>query len=142
MLYKELKEIQAKELNEFTSKYCFWAFGREQLNKKLQELGITEEELQKNYVSFYGGAIRADKAAEYRKIAEKHNQQLAENMKDFDFARSAFLYELNNHEYGYTYNGIPALDALNLTIQEVADNLTLNRAYCEACEQIKDTSEY
>ena len=50
MTFKEFKEMQAKELNEFTHKYCFWAFSRDQLNKKLQELGITEEELQKKYV--------------------------------------------------------------------------------------------
>ncbi len=142
MLYTEFKEIQAKELNEFTSKYCFWAFSRDQLSKKLQELGITEEEMQKKYISFYGGAIRADKVAEYKKLADKHRRQLSENMKNSDFAYSAFLYELNNHEYGYTYNGIPAVEALNLTIHEVADNLTLNRAYRKACEEIKKTSEY
>lgn len=138
MLYQDFKKITEKEVNEFTKKYCFWAFGRDQLNKKLQELGITEEELQKNYVSFYGGAIRADKVAEYRKIADKHNQQLKENMKNFDFAYSAFRYELANHEYGYTYDEEPALDALCLTAREVVKNEILNRAFCKAAQEIKN----
>ncbi len=141
MLYSEFKEITARELNEFTKQYCFWAFGRDQLEKKLQELGITEEELQKEYVSFYGGAIRADKVADYNKMADRHDQQLKENMKNFNFAYSAFRCELANHEYGYTYNEEPALNALGLTAREVVENEVLNRAFCKAVQEIKSQEE-
>lgn len=138
MTYQDLKLAQENELNEFTSKYCFWAFGQDQLNKKLAELGITEEELQEKYVGFYGGAMRADKVSEYEELLTRHFNQLQQHLKDTDFALSAFKYELANHEYGYTYDETPALRALGLSARDVADNEVLRNAFVKAVKYIKE----
>lgn len=138
MNYQDFKLAQEKELNEFTSKYCFWAFGQDQLDKKLAELGITEEELQEKYVGFYGGAMRADKVSEYEELSTHHFNQLQEHLKNADFALSAFKYELANHEYGYTYDETPALRALGLSARDVADNEVLRNAFVKAVQDIRE----
>lgn len=138
MTYQDFKLAQEKEVNEFTSKYCFWAFGQDQLNKKLAELGITEEELQEKYIGFHGGAMRADKANDYLELLKRHFNQLQEHLKDADFALAAFKYELASHEYGYTYDETPSLRVLGLSARDVADNEVLRNAFVKAVQDIKE----
>ena len=140
MNYGDFKKKTSEELNAFTKKYCFWAFGRDQLNAKLQELGITEEEMRQKYVGFYGGAILADKVKDYEALSDKHFKQLKEYLKDEKFAYSAFRYELSNHEYGYTYDEAPALRALCLTARDVSENETLRRAFVKAAADVKEAT--
>lgn len=131
--YKELSEKLNKPVQDFISKHAFWVFGETQLNEKLKELGITKEQLQKDYVSFFGGAIKKDKVQEYRRISNKATNDLIEALKaDFDLAKDAFNYELNNHECFYTGRFSEALNAIGLTIKEVNENETLLKAFKEA----------
>lgn len=47
-----------------------------------------------------------------------------------------FCYELANHEYGYTYDLDPTLDALGLTIEEVRQNERLLHGLEEARKEV------
>ena len=98
--YKELKEKNSKELDEFISKNCFWAFSYEQLAKKLKELNITREEFESNYQDFIGGGfIRRDKVEEYNNIAERTSKNMRNMLlENFEFAKDAFMYQMNNYE--------------------------------------------
>lgn len=139
MTYKEWKEKISNELNEFVNTNCVWAFNPEQFKEALTKLNITKDEFHRQYTGFIGGgAIRKDKVTEWEKITEKQTHELRELLKDEDFAYTAFRYELNNYEYGYTYNETPALDALGLTVNDVADTPHLNRAFCKAATEIKE----
>ena len=131
--YKELKEELDKPVQDHISKYAFWAFGEKQLNEKLTELGITKEELQQNYVSFFGGAMRADKVKEYRQLADNSINKMIEALKaNYELAKDAFNYEMNNHECFYTSRFSDALNAIGITMQEVQADETLKRAYTDA----------
>lgn len=139
MKYKEWNEQRIKDVNDFVNANCIFAFGPEQLKQALKEHNLTEEQFQAEYVAFYGGgAIREDKVKEYESMSQRHFDDLQEKMKDFDFAYSAFYYELSNHEYGYTYDETDALIDLGLTPKQIAENQILNRAFCKAAQEVKN----
>lgn len=52
------------------------------------------------------------------------------------FIYQMFLYELNNHEYGYTGDTEEALDALGYTAEEVVADDRLNRGITLAHQKI------
>lgn len=140
MTYNEYKEQTTKELNEFTEKNCIWAFSDEQLKEALQEKNITRDDFDKNYTGFIGGgAIRKDKVKEFNEMCERHNNKLKELMQDFKFAYDSIYYELANHEYGYTYDETDALASLGLSISDIVNNPTLNKAFCKAATEIKNS---
>lgn len=138
MKYKEYKEIMSKEINEFVDANCIWAFGKEQLEQALKERNLTQEQFNNEFCGFIGGgAIRKDKVKEYLEICEKQNAKLKELLNDEQFACDALYYELANHEYGYTGNETPALETLGLTADDIVDNPVLNRAFCQAVQEIR-----
>lgn len=140
MTYKEYKENITQEINDFTKKYCIWAFSQKQLDEALKEHNLTEKEFQDNYCSFFGGgAIRQDKVQEYLELTKRQDEELKELMKDEQFAYEALYYELTNHEYGYTYDATDTLASLNLTAEDIEKNQVLNRAFCKAANEIKES---
>ena len=54
------------------------------------------------------------------------------HMKDFDFLKSAFRYELANHEFCITYELDDTLDALLLTYEQVNSDPVMKKALLEA----------
>ena len=131
-LYKEFKEKQQKEINEFTSKYMIFAFSKEQLNAKLKELNLTEEEFYDQYYSYAGGAIRKADWELWVNLCIKHNSELKQTMAINEaFAIEAFEYEFYNHEV-YIGDTLDALQALHLEWKDILANKKLYKAYCIA----------
>lgn len=131
--YKEFREETYKELNDFIGKNCVWAFGREQTQAKLKELGLTEQEFVNQYVGFMGGAMRKDKVKEYAEISRKAHETLVNALKsNYELAKDAFNYELHNHECFYTSRFSDAFNALGLTDDEVNNDEILLKAFKEA----------
>ena len=135
--YKELKEKNSKELDEFISKNCFWAFSYEQLAKKLKELNITREEFESNYQDFIGGGfIRRDKVEEYNNIAERTTKSMRNMIfKDPEFAKDAFMYQMNNYECFISDDYDNAKSALGLTDKDINSNPMLLEAWNNAKEE-------
>lgn len=135
--YKEFKENNSKELDEFISKNCFWAFSKEQLAEKLKELNITREEFESNYQNFIGGGfIRRDKVEEYNNIVE-HMSRNKRNLlfENFEFAKSAFMYEMNNYECFISDDYDKVKSALGLTNKDINNNPMLVKAWNSAREE-------
>ena len=63
-------------------------------------------------------------------------------MKDYNFALSAFIYELANHEYNITYDYDSTLEALNLTDEEIDNSDVLFKAFKEARKTVIENSIY
>ena len=135
--YKELKKKNSKELDEFISKNCFWAFSKEQLGEKLNELNITREEFESNYQDFIGGGfIRRDKVEEYNNIAERTTKSMRNMIfKDPEFAKDAFMYQMNNYECFISDDYDNAKSALGLTDKDINSNPMLLEAWNNAKEE-------
>lgn len=102
MTYKEYKDKRQKDCNALPIRF---AFSDEQFEKCLAEMGLTssKEDLDK-LVSLPGGGfcLKTD-LPKVDAFVESDN--LSELMKDKDFARSAFNYEMWNHEYAINMQG-------------------------------------
>ena len=134
--YKQMNNRHQQEVNDFPIGF---AFSQDQLKKELERLGVTKDEV---IGIGYGGFIRKSDRDAYIKMMKKHESEQKEAMQDAKFAYSAFLYELNNHEYNYTGDPTDALIALGLSVDDVVNNPVLNKAYCKAEKQARIEAEW
>ena len=102
MTYKEYKD---KHQTEFNSLPIFYAFSDSQFIEALRERGLTLE--QKDQVTRLSqlGAFCLKKDLPVIKEWLAKPDELAELMKDPDFAFDAFYYEMANHEYHINWEG-------------------------------------
>ena len=116
-LYVELQDKHQAEYNAFP---MIFAFSNEQFNEGLKKLDATPKEI----VSLgYGSYIRKADISDFEKMVTRLNNEKSEMLNNNDrYTYQAFLYELANHEYGYTYDIEPTLQALNLTADQVAND--------------------
>lgn len=132
-LYVELKNKQETEFNSFPIKF---AFSKEQEEKGLEELGLASAD---EAIGIGGGGFirESDKQAFYDMLEkfDKEHTQMLENPK---YVVDMFKYELANHEYGYTYDLEPTLEACGLTIEEVNNNLILKKGLAAALEEYEE----
>lgn len=127
--YTELKARQAKEFGEF--KGIFWAFNGEQFSRGMADIGLTLDD--KDLISSLGagGYILKSSISEFNAMLKRHNEEKNARKKEEQYLFDALVYELNNHEYSYTGDIHPALDALGWDIKDIPTK-TLNRAKKEA----------
>lgn len=138
MKYNEMKERHQKLIDELPLKF---AFSDEQFEKAMIELGLTKKDTDK-VVGIGGGGFclpeTADKLIEYYKQFEKEE---AKAFKDDDFLRSAFEYELANHEYIITYELEDTLRALNISKEEYNKNERYKKIMKEAIKNYEKEME-
>lgn len=113
--YQQQKQRHAKEFGNFEG--IFFAFSASQLEEGLLKVQATSKEI----VSIgMGGFLRKDKVGLFDKLIErqaKERKELRANEKELV---NAIAYELANHEYCITGDPQDALDALGLSIKELA----------------------
>ncbi|MBP3707571.1 MAG: hypothetical protein J6J36_03045 [Clostridia bacterium] len=135
-LYLELKNKQQTEFNSFPIKF---AFSREQEEKGLEELGLASAN---EAIGIGGGGFirESDKQAFYDMLErlDKEHTQMLENPK---YVVDMFKYELANHEYGYTYDLEPTLEACGLTEEDIENNLVLKKGLAVALEEYENYEE-
>ena len=126
--YSEMKRRHQNEINEFPMAF---AFNNEQLREALEKLNATLEECVT--ILSIGDIIKKSDVPKYREMCKRQRNELAEAMKDKDFAENAFRYEMDNHEYALNWSGdadiLPCFGYK--TMQEVKD-LGLEDAYIKA----------
>ena len=102
MNYKDYLDNKQKE---FGSLPIFFAFGREQFKKAMEEHGLTEKDTDKIYkLGDTGGFYLRENAPIIREYFNKPDE-LPTLMKDSKFAVDAFYYEMLNHEYHINLQG-------------------------------------
>lgn len=121
--YQVLKEKHQKEFNKFP---FIFAFSNEQFAEGMKKLGLQPTDTDKIYSMGVGCFYRKTDAKELKELMDRHDKEM-KNAMDKDktgegFIYDMFSYELANHEYGYTYDLEPTLDALGLTFDEVNAN--------------------
>lgn len=130
--YKEMRELIQREVNAFP---LFAAFTREQFDEGYKELGLKDSD---RVTHIGGGAyVPSAKMGDFHALFARHDAALAEALKDEAFAYDAFVYELQNHEYGYTWDEEPALDALGLSCADVEGDPVLLSAFVKARDYVR-----
>jgi hypothetical protein len=115
MTYQELKERQQGEINAFP---LLFAFNNKQLQEGCDRLGVVEPETEL-YSIGAGGYVRRADSERFHALVDRLDEELQAAIKDPAFLLDALIYELENHEYCYTGNPAPALNALGLTLAQV-----------------------
>lgn len=132
-IYEEFKERQQKETNSLP---IYFAFGNAQLQERADELGFESiDDMINNVVGIGAGGFC--KKEDYQNIVntfKKHNEELKENLKNDEFLKSAFRYEMSNHEYIITYDIYDTLRALGITLEEYQKSERMQKLFKEAKE--------
>ena len=140
-LYKQLSDKHQSEVNDFLSRYAFFAFSPEQFKEGLARFGISEADAPDKLQEIgAGGFILKDHYNEYNELAERLNNEFQEALRDpetgHQFAVDMFTYELANHEYCYTGDVSETLDALGLEFNDVVSDPVLSSALLEAIQTV------
>ena len=116
--YRQMQERHQKEFNAFPISF---AFNDTQFNEGMNKLGLDPSETDKVVSIGAGGFIRkADMDAfhaMFERITEETHSAFIKN--EDDWAYHAFRYELANHEYSYTGDYEPALEACGFDLDEL-----------------------
>lgn len=136
--YAELRKRQQEEFNALPLGF---AFSRKQFDEMMQEWGLDpEKDLDKLLRIPGGGYIQKKDADLLHQTTERHDAEMAaaiaEDKTGEGFIYEMFLYELDNHEYGYTRDTEDTLDALGYTAEEVLGNPQLKRGIEKAVTEI------
>ncbi len=138
-LYRALQEDQQARCNSFLNKYAFFAFSKDQFDKGLQKLEITEADAGQLVRIPGGGYMLKEHAPAFKQMMQDFNKERLEAMHDTQTGRQftidMFRTELNDHEYSYTGDPAEALEALGYTLEEIFDDPYLLETFKEAARE-------
>ena len=104
--YQQMKARHEREVNEILRKPSFFAaFSDEQFRDGLDAYlaaGYDKADLRRGPA---GTFAHKDTWAEYRRWSDGRDAEIADAMRDHEFAVSAFYGEMCNVEYAYNYDG-------------------------------------
>lgn len=124
--YEEIKNKHQKRVNDFPLDF---AFSNKQFKDMMEKWGLTEKDTDKIVSIDGGGFLRKTDIEEYNKmwteIRKEHKDLIEQDKTGEGYIKDMFIYELENHEYGYTYELDDTLDALELTREQIANSPSL-----------------
>jgi hypothetical protein len=134
-------ELRQKQQEEFNALPLGFAFGNKQFDEMMKKWGLDpEKDLDKIYSIGYGGYVQKKDADLLHKTRARHDAEMqaaiAGDTTGEGFIYEMFLYELDNHEYGYTGDMEDTLDALGYTAAEVLGEPRLKRGIEKAVTEI------
>lgn len=125
-LYDELRHKQQQEVNSFPIGF---AYNDKQFEEQMAKLGLKTTDTNKVVSIGFGGFIRKSDASAFDEMLKRHRKQMekaiAEDKNGTGFVKDMFESELANHEYDYTRDITDTLDALGLTMKEIASKRNL-----------------
>jgi hypothetical protein len=131
-------EVRAKGQNPFNNfEGLFFAFSNEQLAKGMKKLGLTMNDTDKIVSIGHGGFLLKSRREAFKEMMDNGDKIMDEWLKDDDNLLQAFVYELDNHEYCYTYDLEPAVEALGFTMEEVYADKRMAEILLKASEICK-----
>lgn len=137
----EYAELRQRQQAEFDALPLGFAFSQKQFNEMMVGWGLDpEKDLDKILSIPGGGYVQKKDAGLLHQTAERHDAEMAAaiagDTTGEGFIYQMFLYELDNHEYGYTRDTEDTLDALGYTAEEVLGNPRLKRGIEKAVTEI------
>ena len=136
--YAALRERQQEELNALPLGF---AFSQKQFNSMMMEWGLDPEKDVDKIYRIPGGYVQKKDVDLLHQTMERHDAEMAAAIEGDqtgeDFIYEMFLYELDNHEYGYTMDTEDTLDALGYTAAQVLGDPRLKRGLEKAAAEIR-----
>lgn len=134
-------ELRQRQQEEFDALPLGFAFSQKQFNEMMEGWGLDpEKDLDKILRIPAGGYVQKKDADLLHQTVERHDTEMAaaieEDKTGEGFIYEMFLYELDNHEYGYTRDTEDTLDALGYTAEQVLNNPRLKRGIEKAVTEI------
>lgn len=130
--YEEFKNRYQKEINALP---LHFAFSDKQFKDQMNKMGLDpdkKEDMEKLVGIPAGGFMLKDDYPKFEDWSKRQSEEYTEKSKDMSFMYDAFIYEMRNHEYGYTYDDTDFLQALDISQKDLALNKelkeTLDRA--------------
>lgn len=136
--YVELKKKQQEEINRLPLGF---AFGMKQFKEMMEKWGLSVSDTDKILSIGSGGYIQKKDyellLQTFKRHAEERQKAIAEDKTGDGFIYEMFLYELDNHEYGYTHRIDDTLEALGYTIVDIEKNERLEHGLNKAMLEIR-----
>ena len=119
--YKALRDKHQAEVNAFP---MFFAFSDSQFAEGMKKLGLKPTDTNLIYkLGGTGGFYRKSDSQALHDMFARHRKEredaVAADLTGDGYIYDMFDYELANHEYAYTGDLEPTLDALGLTLEQV-----------------------
>ena len=99
--YKEMIDRHQKEIDDFPIGFVY---SDSQLQEALKKVGAKSLD-ECVTVHRCGGILNKKDIPTFNAILKRHKEELHEAMKNPEFARAAFRYEMDNHEYAINWEG-------------------------------------
>jgi len=137
--YKELINIQQKEVNDFP---MFFAFDNDQFKQGMEEFGLAPTDTDKiNKVGGTGGYCLSSDTPRLNEMFIRHKKERQDAI-DADstgegFIYQMFRYELANHEYGYTWDESYTLAILGFSHEDIENSEALKNGLKKAIATFK-----
>jgi predicted DNA-binding antitoxin AbrB/MazE fold protein len=119
--YSAIKRRHQQAIENFEG--IFYAFSDKQFKEGLKKLNLSEGEENKLFKLGSGSFILKDRIKDLEDLLLSNKKELRENLKDEKFLLDALRYELSNHEYSYSGDIYPALDALFLKLEDIPSEI-------------------
>lgn len=138
--YVQLKQKKQEEFNAFPMAF---AFSTEQMKEGLDKLGITKDEA---IGIGAGGFIRKSDLEAFKALVKRWQdaeaEAIANDKTGEGFIKDMFVYELDNHEFGYTGNSEDTVRDLGLTYEKIQSDKVLSRGFDLARKEIMAREDY
>lgn len=134
-------ELRKRQQDEFNAVPLGFAFGNKQFEEMMKRWGLNpNKDLDKICSIGFGGYIQKKDIELLHETRKRHDAEMEaaieEDKTGEGFIYEMFLYELDNHEFGYTGDTEDTLDALGYTAKEVLGNPRLKRGIEKAAMEI------
>lgn len=145
--YIEMKNRHQQEVNDLPIKF---AFSDKQFEDGMRELGLKSTDTDKVYGLFGNGFYRKTDAELIHDTFDRHKKEredaIAADKDGTGFLFHMFRYELQNHEYCYTYDCEDAVEACGYTYEEVQKDpilsVALKNAICACLQEAEEKGWY
>lgn len=133
-----MKQRHQKDLDDFP---YFVAITKEQFKEKCKELGLSKQDKEKLLILKNGACMKKENLKSWGDMLIRHQQEKDTLIKN-DRTGTGFIYdmffsELNNHEYGYTFDDIDTIESLGYSREDIEKNSALKNGLQLAKDKIK-----
>lgn len=139
--------LRKKQQEEFNKLPLGFAFSNEQFAEMMKGWGLDQDkDTDKIYRIPGGGFIQKKDHALLHETMDRHQREIDEAIEaDLDgtgFVYEMFLYEMDNHEYGYTGDLEDTLEALGMTSEEIDGSEKLKAGLKKAQKEVWGREEF